>query len=316
MDTVPKTMKAAVIDEFGGLDKFNVRDVPVPQCADDEVLVRVRAAGVGIWDAMQRTGKMMPEDAKFPVILGAECAGEIAALGPDVKDLQVGEPVYAYVEGDQGAYAQYVNVKASAIARKPEKLSFVEAAAVPVDAITADQAVSDALQVDGDTILYVAGGSGGVGTWAIQLGRVCGAGVIASAGPDNLDYVRELGAESAIDYTKADPAKIVRQRFSEGVDAAVDCVGGENAKDTIEAVRDGGRFAELTETDVGEPRGIRVTHIGSRPDGKRLTKLTKLIDDGKVRVIVDTVYPLEKVREAQQKVESRHVRGKVVLEIP
>jgi len=184
----------------------------------------------------------------FPMVIGAECAGTIDALGSGVDTLRTGDDVYTYFSGDQGAYAQYVCVKADDVARKPENLSFIEAAAILVDGITAHQALVDELHVDAKTTVLIAGASGGVGTLAVQIAaKAFGARVMATA----------------------------------GVDAALDCVGkDDNAKTTIEAVRDGGRLAELVGEDVPGQRGITVAHIQSKPSAKRHTR-------GKIVLVVD-----------------------------
>ena len=229
------------------------------------------------------------------------------------------DAVYAYFRGDQGAYAQYVNVKAKFIALKPKNLSYEEAAAVPVDAITAHQALVDEVKLQRGETVFVAGGAGGVGTMAIQIARILGARVIASAGEANADYLVSLGVErdDVIDYTKTDVAEAVRKRTGgEGVDAALDAVGGKNVATTIAAVRDGGRLAELTGEDVPDERGITVAHVESQPSAPRLDVLRDLFEGGRLQMPIARTFPLGEARDAQALVESRHVRGKVVLAVP
>ncbi len=287
METHTKTtMKAIAIDAYGGLDTLRFRDLPIPEPKAGEVRIRVRAAGVGIWDALQRSGEFPPDHPHFPMVIGAECAGTIDALGSGVDTLRTGDDVYTYFSGDQGAYAQYVCVKADDVARKPANLSFIEAAAIPVDGITAHQALVDELHVDAKTTVLIAGASGGVGTLAVQIAaKALGARVMATAGAANLDYVRKLGAAEAIDYTTGNIAATVKRFIPAGVDAALDCVGkDDNAKTTIEAVRDGGRLAELVGEDVPGQRGITVAHIQSKPSAKRLDMLRALFENGTLHV--------------------------------
>lgn len=313
---IPATMQAIVIDAYGGADKLHLADIAIPATGADEVLIRVAAAGVGIWDVKKRDGDF-GRDAAFPLVLGAECSGEVVRLGSNVRrdDLKLGDAVYSYFMGKQGAYAEYVNVASSAVVRKPARLLDTEAAAFPVDAVTAYQGLFDELQLKKDQTIFVAGGSGGVGTMAVQMARNAGATVIASTSSKNLDYVRSLGAETVIDYTKGDVVDMIRKTYPDGVDAAIDCVGGNSAQTTIKAVRDGGRFTELTSEDVGNPRGITVGHVQSEATIARLTALSKMFDDGSLRVFIERTFPLNEARAAQDLVAKRQVRGKVVLTV-
>lgn len=309
-------MQAIAIDAYGGVDRLQLRELPLPEPRADEVRIRVRAAGVGIWDALQRTGAFPPEHESFPMIVGAECSGTIDAVGRDVhRQLHEGDEVYSYFYGDQGAYAQFVCVKAGDVALKPKNLTFVEAAAVPVDGITAHQALVDELRVaSGETVL-IAGAAGGVGTLAVQIAaKVLGARVIATAGKANLDYVRKLGAAEVIDYTAGDFVASVKKFAPSGADAALDCVGkDDNAKTTIAAVRDGGRLAELVGEEVPPERGITIAHIQSAPSATRLDTLRALFENGTLQVEIAQTFPLADARSAQEKVETRHTRGKIVL---
>ena len=307
-------MKAMVIDAFGGLEKLHSAELPDPAPARGEVIVRVQAAGVGIWDSMQRSGELPVEHATFPLVLGTECAGTIAALGDGVEGLSVGDPVYTYFFGKQGAYAELVAVDAAAVARKPERANFVEAAAVPTDSITAHQALVDELHLEAGQTVFVAGGSGGVGTLAVQIAHALGAHVIASTSGANLDFVKSLGADEVIDYHAGDPALQLRDRYPNGVDAALDAVGGPSAQTTIKTVKSGGRFAELTGEEVSAP-GVNVAHVESKPSGARLRTIGELIDGQQLRPEIAKTFPLDEARDAQALVESRHVRGKVVLTV-
>jgi len=307
-------MKAIVIDAFGGLDQLHSADLPDPTPARGEVIVRVQAAGVGIWDSMQRSGELPVEHAAFPLVLGAECSGTVESIGEGVEGLDVGDAVYTYFFGKQGAYAEKVAVQANAVARKPERANFVEAAAVPTDAITAHMALVDELHVAPGETVFIAGGSGGVGTLAVQIAHALGAHVIASTSEGNAEFVRSLGADEVVDYHAGDPAVLVRERYPNGVDAALDAVGGPSAATTIKAVKAGGRFAELTGEDVSAP-GVNVAHIESEPSADRWRTIAALIDEQQLRPQIAKTFPLDQARAAQALVESRHVRGKVVLTV-
>jgi NADPH:quinone reductase-like Zn-dependent oxidoreductase len=309
-------MKAIVIDAFGGLDKLHEAEVPdpVPVPGRGEVVVRVKAAGVEIWDALQRSGELPIDDPAFPLILGAECAGTIETVGADVQGLRAGDAVYTYFYGKQGAYAEKVAVAADAVAPKPERANFVEAAALPTDAITAHTALVDELQIAPGQTVFIAGASGGVGTVAVQIARALGARVVASTSAANRDYVSALGADDIVDYHAGDAAVQVRALYPSGVDAALDAVGGASARTTIRAVKAGGRFAELTGEDATAPN-VTVAHVESKPSAERLRAITALIDDRKLHAEIAQTFPLAEARAAQELVESRHVRGKVVLRV-
>jgi NADPH2:quinone reductase len=310
-------MKAVAIERFGGLDELKTYDLPKPEPQADEVLIRVRAAGVGIWDAKQRQGALGSDGTHFPLILGAECSGDIERVGSNVTTLVKGEPVYTYFNGKQGAYAPYVAVKANMVARKPTSLSYVDAAGIPVDGITAHQAIVDELHVRSGDWFFVAGGAGGVGSMAVQIAVSIGAKVIASAHSKDFGMLESLGVsrDRLIDYAQSDVVKAVQKiTGGKGADAALDATGGKSAKQTIDAVRDGGRFAELIGERVPEARGIKVAHIQSKPSATRLDTLRGLIDAGNLKIHIGQVFPLAQAREAQTAVERPH-DGKIVLNV-
>jgi NADPH:quinone reductase-like Zn-dependent oxidoreductase len=311
-------MHAATIERFGGLDELHVRDIPKPGAASDEVLIRVHAAGVGIWDSMQRRGELSSAAPSFPLVLGAECSGVIESVGSDVTSLHPGDDVYTYFYGKQGAYAQYVAVKANAVARKPDSLSFEQAAAVPTVAITAHQAIVDQLKVAPGEWFFVAGAAGGVGSIAAQIGVALGANVIASARGDDFAYLESFGIVPAnlIDYTQSDVVAAVHALTGgNGADAALDAVGGEHSKETMRAVRDGGRLAELTGQELPDERNVSVAHVQSKPSAQRLALLGAMFDAGALKVHVGNVFSLGQVREAQAAVEHHEGRGNIVLSV-
>jgi NADPH:quinone reductase-like Zn-dependent oxidoreductase len=311
-------MKAVAISQFGGLDELKEFDLAKPEPEDDEVLVRIHAAGVGIWDSGQRTGEFERATPVFPLVLGAECAGEVERVGSRVTTLQPGDAIYTYFHAKQGAYAQYVSVKAAMVARKPASLSYLEAAAVPIVAITAHQALVDNLRLQPHEWFFVAGGAGGVGSMAVQIAGVIGARVIASAAATDFSYLESLGVAPAnlIDYQKSDVATAVRAITNGiGAHAALDAVGGQNSKQTIRAVRDFGRLAELTAQELPPERSIAVFHVQSIPSAERLDRLREMFDAGQLKAHVSTTFPLDRARDAQDAVEHGHRTGEVVISV-
>jgi NADPH:quinone reductase-like Zn-dependent oxidoreductase len=316
--TMTETMKAVAIARFGGLDELKEYDLPKPEPAHDEVLIRVRAAGVGIWDNENRAGERATDPVAFPLILGAECAGDIERVGSKVTSLQNGEPVYTYFNAKQGAYAQYVAVKAEFVARKPASLSYLEAAGMPVVAVTAHQALVADLNLKPNEWLFVAGGAGGVGSVAVQVAGALGARVIASALAEDFAYLESLGVLPAnlIDYQKSDVVAAVRSITNgSGADAALDAVGGQSSKQTIRAVKDGGRLAELTGADLPPERNIRIVHVQSKPSAARLDTLREMFDAGEIKAHINASFPLAHARAAQQAIEQHHAPGEIVISV-
>jgi NADPH:quinone reductase-like Zn-dependent oxidoreductase len=311
-------MKAIAIERFGGLDELKEYDLPKPEPAADEVLIRVRAAGVGIWDSKQRRGTFLAEMAEFPLILGEECAGDIERVGSSVTELHENDAVYTYFVAKHGSYAQYVAVKAGYVARKPAGLSYLEAAAVPVVGITAHQSIVDEINLQPDEWLFVAGGAGGVGSFAVQVALGLGARVIASALTEDFAYLESLGVVRAnlIDYTQTDVVAAVRSLTNGiGVDAALDAAAGESWKQTVQALKDGGRMAQLTGQPVTTDLNVTVLNVLSKPSADRLDKLREMFDAGQLKVHVEKSFPLAQAGEAQQTVEQHHRPGEIVLSI-
>lgn len=306
-------MRAAAIRAFGGADQLEEMELPKPEAGAGQVLVHVKAAGVGPWDIGAREGHFGP--LEFPHILGFEAAGVIEAVGPDVSGFEVGEEVYTYCY-PSGGYAEYAAANADTTAAKPKSLDFVEAAAVPVCGLSAHQGVVDELGVsEGQTIL-IAGAAGGVGTYAVQVAAAQGATVIAHARREHHAFLRELGADEVVDYRDEDWVSQVRAAHPGGVDALLDTIGGEVLAGCFEAVRDGGRAASLIPGPAPEaPRGIQFHQFNGIPDGARLALLGQLVDQGSLRVTVQEVVPLARARDAHKMLEDHAVRGKVVLRV-
>jgi NADPH2:quinone reductase len=307
-------MRAIAIEEFGGSDKLQLVDLPTPELGAEEVLIRVHAAGVGPWDVMSREGIF--GDREFPFVPGFEPAGIVEAVGGDVEDFDEGDEVYAY-RFPGGGYAEYVTASQGITARKPGALSFEETAGVPVAGTTAHQGLVDELGVqEGETVL-ITGASGGVGTMAVQIAsNILGARVIGTASTRNHEYLRELGADEAIDYN-GDWVAAVREVALDGVDAVLECAGGDTLERSFEALRDEGRVAYIVpvEEEPEPPRGISAHFFSAQPDGGRLSALASMFDAGQLRMNLQEVVPLEEAARAHETVEEGHTRGKVVLSV-
>ena len=304
-------MRAITIEGFGGTDRLKLVNLPAPEPGPDDVLVRVRAAGVGPWDAKTREGLFGKRS--FPHVLGVEASGIVEGAGENVVDLHVGDEVYVY---SGRCYAEYVAAPAQKVARKPASLSFEEAAGVPVAGSTAYQGIVEEIRLkEGETVL-VSGAAGGVGTMAVQLTASLRTHVLGTASPRNHDYLRSLGAAEAIDY-HGDWVAAVRTVAPDGVDAVFDCVGGETFRRSFEAVRDGGRVVTIVafSEEVEPGRGITHHAFSARAERRKLEKLSEMFDAGKLRMEIEEVLPLEEAAKAHERVEAGHTRGKIVLEV-
>lgn len=307
-------MRAIAIDEFGGRDRLQLMDLPAPESGTGEVLIRVHAAGVGPWDVMSRQGVF--GEREFPYVPGLEAAGIVEAAGEEVTELREGDEVYTY-RFPGGGYAEYLAASEGVTARKPASLSFEEAAGVPVAGTTAHQGLVDELGVvAGETVLITAA-TGGVGSFAVQIAaNILGARVIGTASARNHEYLRDLGAAEAVDYND-DWVAAVREAAPDGVDAVLECAGGETLVRSFETVRDDGRVAYIVPADEEPepPRGINAHFYSGRPDGGRLSALASMFDAGQLRVNLQEVVPLEEAARAHEIVEAGHTRGKIVLGI-
>ena len=307
------TMKAIVVHEYGGPEVLKYEDVPRPEPKDNEVLVRMIAAGVNPVDALIRSGKY----AKFfgttlPLIPGYDIAGVVEKTGAKVTKLKVGDPIYAYVMWG-GGYAEYAVATEGEAAAKPKSITFVEAASVPLAALTAWQALIDTAKLSAGQTVLIHGGSGGVGSFAIQIAKAHGAKVIATASTPNQDLLKQLGADVAIDYTKTKFEDVAKD-----VDVVLDSVGKDTLARSYGVIRKGGFIATLiAQPDQAEldKHGIHGASISVKPNSDELMKITKLIEEKKIKPVVSQVLPLTEAVKAQEQAATHHTRGKIVLKV-
>jgi NADPH:quinone reductase-like Zn-dependent oxidoreductase len=310
-----ETMQALRYAAFGPADVLQIDTVPRPAPGPGELLVRVHAAGVNPIDAALRAGHGRGFiDVELPYVPGFDFSGEIAALGAGVEGLGLGDAVFGMVALTRGGtHAGYVVVKPEEVARKPVRASHTQAAALPLVGLTAWQALIDTAGLAAGQTVLIHAGAGGVGSAAIQLAKARGARVIATASEANLDFLRELGADLAIDYRN--------QRFEEYVDAVdvvLDPIGGETQQRSLAVLKDGGVLVSLVGLGPAAnnpPRGIRALAILVQPNAEQLGQLAALVDAGELRPEVSLTLPLSRAAEAHRQIETRRTRGKVVLRI-
>jgi NADPH:quinone reductase-like Zn-dependent oxidoreductase len=273
------------------------------------------AAGVNPVDAELRDGKWAGRfGPKPPFIPGSDIAGIVEKTGADVKNLKPGDAVYAYPSLNRcGGYAEYTIARITEVAPKPKSLTFEEAATVPIAALTAWQALVDSAKLSSGQTVLIHGGSGGVGSFAIQIAKTRGARVIATASTHNQETLKQLGADVTVDYTT--------QKFEDvakDVDVVLDTVGGDTLKRSYGVLKKGGFVATLVarlDKAEMEKRGIRGETIGVDPNAKELTQLAELIDAKKIRPLVSETFPLAEARKAQEQAATGHTRGKIALKV-
>ena len=306
-------MKAARVLRFGPPNVITHEDMPQPQPAAGQLLVRVKAAGVGHWDALIREGKVRLQP--LPLILGSELAGTVAAIGADVSGFNLGDEVYGATNAQfSGAYAEYALPSARMMAPKPTTLNFIEAASAPIVSVTAWQMLFEYAHVTAGQTVLIHGAAGNVGAYAVQLAKQGGLHVVATAGSADLDYVRGLGAETVVDYTT--------ERFEEsvtGVDAVLDTVGGDTQQRSLRVLKPGGILVSVV-SPVPEAThtryNVRAAYFYVDVTTARLNTITELFDSAKLVPDVGTVLRLEDARVAHEMLGGApHKRGKIVLRI-
>jgi NADPH:quinone reductase-like Zn-dependent oxidoreductase len=317
-------MKAIRINEFGGPEVLKLEEIDLPIPADDEILVKVYASGVNPvdWVIRDGTNDAIRSFLSLPLTLGWDAAGIIEAVGSDVTSLKKGDAVYGVPNfPGNGSYAEYCVAKAIQFALKPKSINFNEASGVPLAALTAWTAMFEYGKLKAGQRILILGASGGVGSFAVQVAKAKGAYVIAIASTNNLEYLKDLGADEVIDYKTQQYEALL-----DNIDIVLEASPIRDNKERVKAVgvlKEGGILVSVN-TDF--PYNDEVMNVVSRKSAKAelsanqprqdwLTEIAKLIDEGKVRVIISKVFPLEEIAEAHRESESWHVRGKLILEI-
>ncbi len=308
-------MRAAQVFQFGSPDVIQITDMACPEPGNGQLRVQVKAAGVGPWDALVREGKSgIPQT--LPLILGSDIAGIVDAIGPNVSGFNVGEEVYGVTNTQfTGGYVEYAIASSGMMARKPKTLNFIEAASAPVVAVTAWQMLFDYARATAGQKVLIQGGAGNVGAYAVQLARNARLDVIATASSKDLEYVRAIGANIALDRQHAQSENGVS-----GVDVVVDTAGGEARVHSFEVLKPGGILVSVVSPpfpkDITEKRGVRAVFFYVEVTTARLNTIAEHFDNGTLVPQVGTVLALEDARVAHQMLAgAAHARGKIVLSI-
>ena len=301
-------MQVITVSQFGGPEVLQVSEAPLPQPGPGEVLVRVLAAGVGPWDASLRRGGWT---GSLPYVPGGEFAGVVVGdTGADAA-LDDGTPVYGY-PGLTGCYAEYLTCPPEQLAPIPEELSAVEAAAAPIDALTAEQGLTDVLATAPGDRLLITAGAGGLGHFAVQIARILGASVVATASPQHHEFLHRLGADTVIDHTKPDWPEQVRDVIDGGAKKVLACAA-PTLDGAARAAADGALIATPVHADLPDAQRVRWQQYNGQPSGTRLIHMAPWFDDESLVVILQDRYFWQDAAEAHRVVESGHVQGKLVL---
>ena len=306
-------MKAVFLEKHGGPEVLQYGDIANPVAGPGEVVVDIRAVSINGVDWKVRAGGAGPI-AAFPYILGRDFSGLVAVVGQGVDDFAIGDAVFGVCDvGQEGAYAEKIAIKAAIVAKKSDRLTHVESAALALVGLTALVAVEDTLKLRPRETILIQGGAGGVAGFAIQLAKHIGARVITTASAANHDYLRGLGADDLIDYTAQDFGEVVSD-----CDAVFETVGGDVAERSFAVLKPGGRAAFIASGPTA-PRSPRDDVVALRPQvgrGRRhLERIVELVEAGAVRVPEITRFPLSEAAAAHRLSQSRHLRGKLVLEV-
>ena len=332
-------MKAFILDRYGSNDVVRAGEMPDPELHDDDVLVQIHAASVNPVDLKIRDGKLkLILPYRLPFILGNDLAGVVVRVGSGVRRFRPGDEVFARPDEDRiGAFAEFISIKEDAVAHKPKKLTMEEAASIPLIGLTAWQALVERANLKTGQKVLIHAGSGGVGTFAIQLAKHLGAIVATTTSTANVDLVKSLGADIVIDYKKDDFANILHD-----YDVVLDTLGGKTLEKSVRVLKPGGKLISIAgppDPDFAKEIGaswilrlamrvlshrirkeakrhhVSYSFLFMRPSGDQLREIGSLIDSGAIRPVVDRVFPFESTKEALAYVEKGRAKGKVIVKV-
>jgi alcohol dehydrogenase len=332
-------VKAFIVDRYGKKDGVRFGDMPDPEVRDDDVLVRIRAAGVNPLDSKIRDGEfrqILPY--RLPLILGNDFAGDVVKVGSRVRRFRPGDEVYARPPKDRiGAFAELIAIKEDAVAKKPKNLTMEESASIPLVGLTAWQALVEKAKLKAGQKVLIHAGSGGVGTFAIQLAKHLGATVATTASMENADWVKALGADIVIDYKKDDFERVLQD-----YDVVLNSLGKDTLEKSLRVLKPGGKLISISgppdpdfAKEIGassvvrlfmglmsasirkeaKRRSVSYSFLFMKANGDQLREITTLLESGAIRPVIDRVFPFESTTEALAYVETGRAKGKVVVKV-
>lgn len=307
-------MKAIVISKYGDESVLKLEEIEKPQPKDDEVLVNVKIAAVNPADWKIRDGLGKQFGLKLPIVLGIEFSGVVEETGANVKNFEKGDEVLGITNIDKnGGYAEYVAVVENEIVKKPKSLDFENAAAIPLGTLTSWQAIIDTADLKSGQKILIHAASGGVGSMAVQLAKAKGAYVIGTASGKNEEFVKDLGADEFVDYTKMKFEDAVKD-----VDVVFDTIGGETQERSFQTLKKGGFLVSVASPpspELAEKFGVQATFVSALPSSEQLHEILEIYEQGNLKTEIEKVFPLEDVKKAHKLSEAGHVRGKIVLKV-
>ncbi len=310
-------MKAAQLVNYGGRNSVSINNTTQKPSPDEgEVLVKVRAASVNPFDWKVREGLMKDFiDLQLPATLGGDVSGVVAEIGANVSNFEIGQEVFgmANAAGGKGSFAEFTPVNANQLVEKPKTIDFFEAAALPLAAVSAYQAIFDYMKLHSGQKILIHGGAGGIGTIGIQLASELGAKVATTVNAADKDYVKGLGAESVIDYTDKDFSELLHD-----YDAVFDTIGGETNTNSYKVLKNGGVLVSMVSPinkALANQKNIQYVQQFSQINVERLSKISELVDSGKLKIKIDKIFTLDKAAEAIEHLKTNHPRGKIVIRV-
>ncbi|RHX77899.1 NADP-dependent oxidoreductase [Leptospira yasudae] len=313
-------MKAIQMSQFGGKEVLEWVSIPTPEPKEGEVLVKIHAAGVNPVDWKIREGKLqgrMPHE--FPVIPGWEFSGVVEARGHAARRFEIGDEVFSYCRRptiSKGAYAEWIAIPESYLAKKSKAMSFEESAGTPLAGLTAYQCLFQLADCKAGNTVLILGASGGVGSFAVQLAKNVGATVIGLAGPENQEFLKnEWKVDLALNYKNPDWKKEFLHSYPKGADLVMDFVGGPTFQDGVSCLHSQGRIVSILESDFSAIPNVSAAYHFVEPNAKHLETLSRLADEGKLKTYVSRTFPLSKAAEAMEEIGRFHTRGKIVLNV-
>jgi len=332
-------MKAFIVDRYSKKNPMRLGDMPVPELRDDDVLIEVHAAGLNLLDSKIKSGEfklILPY--RTPLVLGHDVAGVVTRVGPRVRHFKVGDEVYSRSPDHRvGTFAEFIAVRENDVAPKPKNITMEEAASIPLVGLTAWQALVEKANLKKEQKVFIQAGSGGVGTFAIQLAKHIGATIATTTSSANTDLVKSLGADIVIDYKKDDFANVLQN-----YDVVLHSQDTAALEKSLRVLKSGGTLISISgppdptfANGIGAPwyvslivrllsfgvrkqaarRALRYSFLFMRADGHQLLEVTRLIEVGAIRPVVDRVFPFESTNEALAYVEAGHAKGKVVVKL-
>ncbi|RAK11911.1 NADPH:quinone reductase-like Zn-dependent oxidoreductase [Halanaerobium saccharolyticum] len=310
-------MKAIVINQYGDKEELTEEELAKPEPEADEVLIEEHAAAVNPIDWKLRYGYLKEKlSFDFPIVLGWDVSGTVAEVGKDVSAFEKGDRVFVRPElTNRGAYAEYTTAREDLVARMPDNIDFKEAAAVPLAGLTAYQCLVNVGELDSDRKVLIHAGAGGVGSFGIQIAKSLGAYVATTGSTKNVEFLKSLGADEVIDYTKDDFSQIL-----EDYDLVIDTLGGEIQDKSLNILKEGGMLVSIVE----EPDHKKANELGVTaklhwliPDGEELAELAEMMENETLKPVVGSVFPfsVQGVKDAHELSETHHARGKIIIEI-